>query len=139
VIQELVGEKADFQRVYIGYLPFGTGNDFAIACGWGAGLPGLIVRDPAKGILERIEVWLDADRNLMDIWDTEIITHDDGFIRKVNVKDGKVTEDVLEEDGSSEKKLFFKRKMSNYCSVGIDARIGFGFDKNRSTIRCCND
>ena len=28
--------------------------------------------------------------------------------------------------------------MSNYCSVGIDARIGLGFDRNRTSSRFCN-
>lgn len=32
----------------------------------------------------------------------------------------------------------FCRKMSNYCSIGIDARIGLGFDKNRSKSRWIN-
>lgn len=32
----------------------------------------------------------------------------------------------------------FARKMSNYCSIGIDARIGLGFDKNRSKSRWIN-
>ena len=30
------------------------------------------------------------------------------------------------------------RKMSNYCSIGVDARIGFGFDKNRTKSKICN-
>lgn len=32
----------------------------------------------------------------------------------------------------------YQRKLSNYCSIGIDARIGFGFDKNRTKNRMCN-
>lgn len=28
--------------------------------------------------------------------------------------------------------------MSNYCSLGVDARIGLGFDRNRTKYRCCN-
>lgn len=27
----------------------------------------------------------------------------------------------------------FSKKMSNYMSVGVDARIGLGFDRNRTT------
>lgn len=32
----------------------------------------------------------------------------------------------------------FHKKMANYFSIGVDARIGFGFDKLRTTSRCCN-
>ena len=32
----------------------------------------------------------------------------------------------------------FARRMSNYCSIGIDARIGLGFDKSRSKNRIIN-
>lgn len=28
--------------------------------------------------------------------------------------------------------------MSNYFSIGIDARIGLGFDRNRTKTACCN-
>lgn len=28
--------------------------------------------------------------------------------------------------------------MSNYCSIGVDARIGLGFDKVRTQSRCLN-
>ena len=28
--------------------------------------------------------------------------------------------------------------MSNYASIGIDARIGLGFDRNRTNSKCCN-
>ena len=40
--------------------------------------------------------------------------------------------------GEEVKSRVFKRKLSNYCSIGIDARIGLGFDKNRSKHRCIN-
>jgi len=32
----------------------------------------------------------------------------------------------------------FARKMANYCSIGVDARIGLGFDRSRSTNRIVN-
>lgn len=36
------------------------------------------------------------------------------------------------------KEKVFKKKMSNYFSIGVDARIGYGFDKSRTGNRCCN-
>jgi hypothetical protein len=32
----------------------------------------------------------------------------------------------------------FKKTFINYLSLGYDARVGFGVEKNRSSHRCCN-
>lgn len=32
----------------------------------------------------------------------------------------------------------YKRFMCHYFSLGIDSRIGLGFDKKRTKQRCCN-
>ena len=32
----------------------------------------------------------------------------------------------------------YEKQMINYFSIGVDARIGYGFDKNRTTNQCCN-
>lgn len=36
------------------------------------------------------------------------------------------------------KKIVFLKKMSNYFSFGVDARVGYGFDKNRTKSRFKN-
>jgi len=35
IIEEMLAHGIDFQRCPIGIVPFGTGNDFSIALGWG--------------------------------------------------------------------------------------------------------
>ena len=35
-------------------------------------------------------------------------------------------------DKDGQNTQIFTKKMSNYCSVGVDARIGYGFDKHRT-------
>lgn len=46
---------------------------------------------------------------------------------------------VAKYDTESQKKITtFKKTFINYLSIGYDARIGFGFDKNRCKTRCCN-
>lgn len=36
------------------------------------------------------------------------------------------------------RKIVFLKKMSNYFSFGVDARVGYGFDKNRTKSRFKN-
>ena len=40
--------------------------------------------------------------------------------------------------GVIEDKKVIKRCFSNYCSIGIDGRIGYTFDKYRSSSRAIN-
>ena len=126
----------------MGYIPFGTGNDFSIATGFGPDLPSIILKDPYKGICERIKLWLESDRKLFDIWDTELELCDNGYIHNVKKHDNgfdKVKQesfDMLE--GKDKIVTHFNRKMSNYMSIGICARIGFGFDKSRTSSKICN-
>ena len=35
-------------------------------------------------------------------------------------------------------KKVYERHMSNYFSVGVESRVGLGFDKKRTTVGCCN-
>lgn len=41
-------------------------------------------------------------------------------------------------DEELKKKNVFKKTFINYLSLGYDARVGYGFDKNRSSSRCWN-
>ena len=143
LIEELVSFNINFQRVTYGFLPLGSGNDFSIATGFGDQWSKLLASNPYQGILERIKLWLDeCDRKLFDIWDTEIVFHPNGCIRKVVKTDKGFTKEPISyfDNVSGEDKncSYFKRKMSNYLSIGIDARIGFGFDKSRTNSKPLN-
>ena len=62
--------------------------------------------------------------------------HEGGGFGKVR-KDSKSFTKSLMKDGEHNK-LFFSKMMSNYFSIGLDARIGLGFDKRRTSTKCCN-
>ncbi len=78
----------------------------------------------------------------MDIWDIEIVCGEHGCIKKVVEVHGKRIKDAIKivkkSTGQEIVSRRFRRKMSNYSSIGIDARIGLGFDKSRSTNRYVN-
>ena len=62
-----------------------------------------------------------------DIWEVEMTVHDAGMFKKGNSSGGKIENDKV-----------IKRCFSNYCSIGIDGRIGYSFDKMRSSSRMMN-
>ena len=142
VLEELISFNVNFQKVTFGHLPFGTGNDFSIACGFGPNLPSEINSNPQKGLLIKIKVWLESDRKLFDIWDTELVCNHNGRIMKIEKNEKGFTKEPLKYfdnvQGEDRNCLHYKRKMSNYASQGIDARVGFGFDKKRTTNRILN-
>ena len=79
----------------------------------------------------------------IDIWDIEIVCGEYGCVKKVAVdKRGKRQKEAIvkirKNTGEEVASRQFRRKLSNYCSIGIDARIGLGFDKLRSKNRFLN-
>ena len=65
--------------------------------------------------------WMHAEIREYDIWDFELELYEGGDIRKIKDK---------EEFIMPEKHL--KKSFSNYFGIGIDARIGYSFDKYRT-------
>lgn len=44
----------------------------------------------------------------------------------------------MKEENSEKLIKILKKPMANYFSMGVDARVGMGFDKNRGTSRIKN-
>ena len=74
-----------------------------------------------------VKDWMSAVVMDFDIWEVEISVHEDGMFKKGNSNGSKI-----------EEKKVIKRCFSNYCSLGIDGRIGYSFDKFRSSSRMMN-
>ena len=128
-IETFVKEEIFLERIHFGILPFGSGNDLSAMLGWG--------RDPPSDMFEPyIEEWLLATPCNFDFWLIKGEVSGDGGIGRVNKTPKQVSKSHIEENGS--KKLLFQRLMSNYFSIGLDARIGLGFDKHRTKTKCCN-
>lgn len=142
VLEECISKQIDLSNINFTLLPFGTGNDFAIATGFSPDCPAILTTNPYKGIQKQLELYLSCDRKYLDIWDVEIKCFDDGCIKQIHQKEGKSEKkpmvEVCEATNKEYPLLNFNRKMCNYASIGIDARIGFGFEKKRSNKRWLN-
>lgn len=120
VVQEIVNAEVDVTKVVFGIIPIGTGNDFARTLGWGSSSVDFSDRNITE--LRRLVMeWIKADVKSYDIWDFELELYEGGDIRKI--EDKKETIMPLKS---------FKKSFSNYCGVGIDARVGYTFDKYRT-------
>lgn len=129
VIELLNSQNINISSLLFGILPFGSGNDLSANLGWG--------RDPPSNLWDPFMLkWMEAVPHHLDLWNIKVQVHHAGGIGKVNKTQNSVEKIIIQENKS--KKLVLTRLMSNYFSIGLDARIGLGFDKHRTTSKCCN-
>lgn len=132
-ICEAQAHGIDMSKLSFGVIPYGTGNDLARSLGWGGTSPGKgVMRNDMKGFKALIREYLRAEVVDFDIWKIQVkVSEEDGLIKQVRDRSK-----VAMKDGDSYQKILTK-PMCNYFSVGVESRIGLGFDKNRtkSTFR----
>lgn len=106
-------------KIHFCILPFGTGNDLAQITGWGSSSGNYATLD----FMESIKLILtEIQRAIVDtinMWDVTVACKNKGDIFLVNRENGK---QLLGPWDSN----IFHRKMVNYSSLGVDARIGLG-------------
>jgi diacylglycerol kinase (ATP) len=128
-ISEALAHNVDMAKVAFGVIPYGTGNDFARSLGWGGSSPGSnVMKDGMKKFKGLLKQYLEAEVIDFDIWNVEIKAADDGGHIK-QVKNGLK---VIMKESETDRKLLSK-PMCNYFSLGIESRVGLGFDKKRTT------
>lgn len=132
VISEAIAHDIRTTNVAFGTIPFGTGNDFAHAFGWGASVRGKLMSAKMKLLKELVSKWLVADVVPHDIWRVTIsVASDQGAVLSVSQK----SLSPLELDPQ---KRSFVKLMTNYFSMGTESKIGLGFDKRRTKSRPLN-
>uniref|UniRef100_A0A7S4V475 Diacylglycerol kinase n=1 Tax=Alexandrium monilatum TaxID=311494 RepID=A0A7S4V475_9DINO len=143
-IEEMFKAGIPVNRVSLGIVPFGTGNDFANVTGWGTkGPPKDFLKEKQgfKGLEDYVRRWLRADSKSYDIWEVSLRTHKSGSLQFID--DGKkvCTDKHVQRHHIKELPeggLEMSKYMCNYFSMGLDARIGVGFDKNRQGGQAAN-
>lgn len=127
--------NVDIARVEFGILPFGTGNDLAASAGWGRA-PLLPILGPhCAAFLRYAKLWVHAIAMNFDIWDISIETA--GYFEYIQTKHNAFSREHFQDEHGDDSKVF-RKLMTNYFSVGLDARIGLGFDKRRTNYKACN-
>ena len=133
LIDELYLYQVDISRCIFGILPIGRNNDLSRALGWGGSLT--LTSDFVE-FKEIVKLIADAPSVNVDVFELKLICDDkEGEIIEI-----KNNEKVKKEENGKVLTTFSKPFIS-YFSLGNDARIGFGFDKSRSTNKfanCCS-
>jgi diacylglycerol kinase (ATP) len=131
VVQEAEKHGIDvLQRLHIGIVPLGTGNDFSRAAGWGGiNPPETMLDDDCKFLRDLVCSWTKGRADLHDVWHVQLAVDDEhGQLLKVGAeKQEKVMESKCIES-----------PMLNYLSIGQDSEVGFDFEKNRGKSQLGN-
>jgi len=142
LIEEMAAIGLNFKKCPVGCIPFGTGNDLARCLGWGGEEPSVLIGTHLNGLKGLIRKWVDASVEDLDIWSVTIETYEDGGFKRVHKSIRNKIEErfLMEKDRESgeRKTIKFSKKMCNYFSFGVDAMVGYGFDKLRTGSRICN-
>ncbi|CAA9989422.1 diacylglycerol kinase, putative [Plasmodium knowlesi strain H] len=114
-------------KIAVGVIPFGTGNDFAKAFGWKK-MDGFFNYTFLFDILKKIvDQAFRSKIEKHDYWNVHVMLKEDGYFNKISSTTKK--KETLTENEQNVKVL--KLCMSNYFSIGIDSRIGRGFERHR--------
>uniref|UniRef100_A0A6U6R1T8 Diacylglycerol kinase n=1 Tax=Zooxanthella nutricula TaxID=1333877 RepID=A0A6U6R1T8_9DINO len=146
VIQEIFDSGIPTESVLIGTVPFGTGNDFGNVTGWGVSGPPrgfLKEHDGFSGLQKYVAAWLRAESSPFDIWQISVRTRSSDKAGFEFIQDGKkqCTEQHMERHSIKRLpggELEMSKYVCNYLGIGLDARVGFGFDKSRQHNRHAN-
>ncbi|KAL8275456.1 hypothetical protein Esti_000668 [Eimeria stiedai] len=133
-VDEMRKTGVDSNVCAVGVVPYGTGNDFANAVGWkpfNAANP----FDASLSTLRRlVDHCMHANVVYHDLWSVHVVLKPDGFFTRINSMTRQ--KEVVVRHGMPVKELAFT--MSNYFSMGVESRIGRGFDKHRTKSQALN-
>ena len=108
-------------------LPYGTGNDLARCTNWGGSPTGTMYLNLINLMREICE---NAREEKLNIWSIKV---------NFKQKGGNTYEvDSRTRDLVGKGNIPFERDMINYFGLGEDGKIGMGFERRRTTTRCCN-
>ena len=131
IIQQLNKEGIDVNKCIFGHIPLGTGNDLSNSLGFSNHVD---IKNDVDSLYKILIKYQKANLGRVDVWDMELkLDEKNGEILE-NTKKGKIQK--KDQDGNVIR--LYKRTFINYLSLGYDARVGYNFDKNRTSSRIGN-
>ncbi|KAL8438882.1 hypothetical protein Efla_005362 [Eimeria flavescens] len=135
-VDEMTNTGVDCDVCAVGVVPYGTGNDFANALGWRP----FNAANPFDASLHTLRSLvahcMRATVVYHDLWSVNVLLKpDESSHRQTRVCCCCMQEVVLRQ-GVPVRELAFT--MSNYFSMGVESRIGRGFDKHRTKSQALN-
>eukprot|EP00347_Sterkiella_histriomuscorum_P014386 403361066 len=126
LVMKIKANFVDIQRLVCCPLPFGTGNDLSRELGWG-GQPDDSIYQSLKSLV--LEICQNTQERYINVWTIIIKFKQGGESYEI---------DPATKNYAIKNETFFERYMINYFGLGEDGRIGAGFEKKRTSKRCCN-
>ena len=130
LIEDLYKSNIDLNRCIFGLIPLGTGNDLSNATGFGNTVE---IGNQIKQLHRILYTYYIAEECKIDIWEVIVKIKPYGSIKEIIGN-----RENLKIDNENKKVLLLKKSFINYMSIGFDAKIGYNFERNRSTSRCKN-
>jgi diacylglycerol kinase (ATP) len=120
-ITELEEHGVCLDLVAIGTIPIGVQNNLSASTGFGS-----IVENVLLNLREFMEEFVHADLKSLDIWNLDFHVNDNGsFSRVVNGKK------IIITDKHGETLPVLSKRFLTCFSIGVESRIGLGFDKHQ--------
>ncbi|KAJ2754173.1 hypothetical protein GGI19_002602 [Coemansia pectinata] len=126
-LQVMMDHGIDVGRVYFSCIPFGTGNDFADALGWGRSVAGDALGDGMHGLSRLVTERLDGYTCKLDIYEITVTTYDGGYVKHVE-KNNQAAPGARRHT----------RLMIDYLSLGVQGFVGASFEMHRPGRRALN-
>ena len=130
LIDDLYKSNIDLNRCIFGLIPLGTGNDLSNATGFGNTVQ---IGNNIKHFHRILYTYYIGEECKIDVWEVIVKIKPEGSINDIISNN-----ESVKMDNENKKVLLFKKSFINYMSIGFDAKIGFNFERNRSTSRCIN-
>ncbi|KAJ1658764.1 hypothetical protein IWQ61_002056 [Dispira simplex] len=122
----LVSQGISIRELSFSCIPFGTGNDFSRALGWGRSVKHNFVDSQLANLYHLTQARLAGNTACLDIWEVKITTYDGGYVRYIQRGD------------HTPKQTTFTKRFCSIFSMGVQGFVGSGFEPHRSTSRARN-